>query len=187
LGEAVKELAPLKLRAKNYPVMLALLLATIIAGASLPAPIDVLRERYSQYRSAIESFTSNKPFDEVVYQVFSYNAYTLLALSAPLLGPLFAAYVAFSTGLTIRAVAYMEAKSVPILLLSFLTTPSTWLYLLAYAIALTESAWLSFTLLQRRPLTLETTLALLTLAAALLLLSATLEATLALSRATPPG
>lgn len=145
----------------------------------MPVPTSVLKERYSQYRSAMEDLASNKPFDELVYRIFSYNAYTLLALSTPLLGPLFAAYAAFSMGLTIRAVAYMEARTVTDLVLSFLTAPSTWLYLLAYAIALTESAWLSAALLQKRPLALETTLALLALATALLLLSATLEASLA--------
>jgi len=176
---AVKELVPLKLRAKNYPVVMSLLLATIVAGASLPAPAGVLRELYAQYKARLETLASTRAPDEAVYQLFSYNAFTLLALSAPFLGPLFAAYTAFSLGLTVKAVAYAEAKSTLALVLSLLATPSTWLYMLAYAIALTESMWLTAAMLQRRAPALELTLALLALAASLMLLSATLDISLA--------
>jgi len=175
----VRELAPLKLRAKNYPVVMSLLLATIVAGASLPAPAGVLRELYAQYKARLEILAPAKAPDEAVYRLFSYNAFTLIALSAPFLGPFFAAYAAFSLGLTVKAVAYAEAKSTFALVLSLLATPSTWLYMLAYAIALTESMWLTAAMLQRRIPALELTLALLALAASLMLLSATLDVSLA--------
>jgi hypothetical protein len=183
----VDELAPLKQRAKSYPVIVGLLLATVIAGASVPAPAGVLKELYAQYKARLESLASAKAPDEAVYQIFSYNAFTLLALSAPFLGPLFAAYAAFSLGLTVKAVAYVEAKSTLALALSLLAAPSTWLYMLSYAIALTESTWLTAAVLQRRAPALELTLALLVLAAALSLLSATLDVSLAAlsSRAAP--
>lgn len=175
----MEELTPLKVRAKNYPVMMAVLLATVAIGASLPAPANLLRDVYRQYRMAVESLTGGRPVDEAVYRAFASEAFTLIALSVPLVGPLFAAHTSLLTGLTLRAIAYAEGRDLAALLASFLIAPSTWIRLLAYSVVLTESMLLGYALLRRRGVALEMTAALLLLAASLLLLAVTLEFRLA--------
>ncbi|MCS7104674.1 MAG: hypothetical protein NZ954_03820 [Thermofilaceae archaeon] len=172
-------LEPLKLRAKNYPFALITLIVFVIVGAYAPAPRELLEEMYKQYTELVKSlYQSQAPSDETVYRIFYYNVGSLIVFSIPLIGPLFAVYTSLSVGLTLKAISVAESVNLARVLTSFFLTPSNWVTLLALSIALTESWWISLVLLRRRGVDLELILAILALAAALLLLSATLEVAL---------
>lgn len=172
-------LEPLKLRARNYPFALITLIVLVIAGAYTPVPRELLEERYKQYAELVKSlYLSQVSFDETVYRIFYYNVGSLAAFCIPLIGPLFALYTSLSVGLTLKAIAVAESVSLTRVLTSFFLAPSNWLTLLALSIALTESWWISLVLFRKKGLDVELVLAILVLAAALLLLSATLEVAL---------
>lgn len=180
----MSEWYPLGVRARMYAATVAILIATILAGALMPAPEDLLLESYRRYEELLRSLRLKEaPLDVAVYRVFFHNLYVAALMFVPLLGLVVAIYSAFTTGLVLHAVAFIESRELGLALLSLVLSPSTWGECLAYSIAITESVFLGRALLLRRRVDLSLSLALFTLALSILLLSATIE--LALVRAAP--
>lgn len=175
----MEEFKQLSLRLKYYPVALVSLVTLIAVGASLPAPEPLLQEVYARYLEnvkEIESMLSNETMrDKVVYRFFVGNVGNVLASAAPVLGPFFAAFTLISVGVGVKALSVAKSATLLDPLLNVLLDPSVWLLLLAYTVALVESAQLTGMILRRIQLRLELTLAILALAVALTLLSATLS------------
>ena len=167
-------------RLKQYPLALALLVTLAAASVAVPVPEPVLREaydRYQQYEAGIRSLLSNATTrDLAVYQMFTGSVVQVLASGTPLLGPIFAAYTAAQLGLAVKMLAVAELRDVAVTALSVFVDPSIWMLLLAYTIALVESAHLTQAVLRRTRPELELSFAMLLLAAVLVLMSATLVA-----------
>ena len=170
-------LEALKARARLYPLNLAMLVAAILLGALTPAPHDLLEETYTKYKELIASLgLEESPFDVAVYRVFVHNLYAASTMYVPILGIGFALYAAYVTGLAVQALAVMEAKSLWVIMASLLLVPSTWIEVLAYSIAVTESMFLGRAIMKRgRRGEFTISLAMLILVASLLLLSASIE------------
>ncbi len=173
-----RELAPLTYRARQYPLVLASLLALTMISASLPVPADLLRsarEAYLRYRDELKALTANATTrDMAVYRMFSSGASSTLASAVPLLGPVFAALSAAQLGLGVKVVAFAESRELSAVMLSLLLDPSAWLLLLAHSVALVEGAYATWALLRRGRPHLELYASMLVLALALTLVSATL-------------
>lgn len=168
-------LAALRSRVQIYPIFMVMLLAMIAAGSLLPAPYELLRDRYTWYSEYYKDITK-KRFEERVYSIFFNNLGAGVLMLTPIAGPFFAAQMCLETGLMLRAIVLVEYRDLGLLLLTLVLVPITWSEMLAYAIALTESAWLSRTLIKREKANFALTASLLLLSSALLLLSATFEA-----------
>lgn len=171
----MEELAALRERVRVYPIFIAMLLAMTAAGSLMPAPHELLRDRYAQYSEYYRNIAERR-FEDRVYSIFFNNLGVGVLIMTPIAGPFFAAQICLEAGLTLRAIALAEYRDLGLLLLALLLTPVTWSEMLAYAIALTESAWLSKALIKRGNANLALTASLLLLSSALLLLSATFEA-----------
>jgi len=175
---------PLKVRVRMYAATITILLMTIVVGALMPAPRDLLVESYRRYEELVKSLRLEEaPLDVAVYRIFFHNLYVAALMFVPLLGLVIAIYSAYMTGLVLHAVAFVESRELGVALLSLMLAPSTWGECLAYSIAVTESVFLGRALLLRRKIDLSLSLALFTLSMSILLLSATIE--LVLVRAAP--
>ncbi len=172
---AMEELAALKERMRVYPIFMAMLLAMTAAGSLMPVPHELLRNRYAQYSEYYKDVAKRR-FEDRVYSIFFNSLGAGVLMMTPIVGPFFAAQMCLEAGLTLRAVALAEYRDLELLLLALLLAPVTWSEMLAYAIALTESVWLSKALIRRENANMALTASLLLLSSALLLLSATLEA-----------
>ncbi|MEM1509404.1 MAG: hypothetical protein QXY49_01755 [Thermofilaceae archaeon] len=168
-------LVTLKSRVRVYPIFMVMLLAMIAAGSLLPAPYELLHDRYTRYNEYYKDI-AKKRLEERVYSIFFNNLGAGLLMLTPVVGPFFATQICLETGLTLRAIALVEYRNLGLLLLTLVFLPITWSEMLAYAVALTESAWLSRALIKRENINLALTASLLLLSSALLLLSATFEA-----------
>lgn len=178
----MRELRRLVWRLKLYPAVMAALVAIVVVSASLPAPAPMLKEVYAQYvkyeeelRSLVTDAASR---DRAVYRIFASGVGSVLASGTPFLGPLFAVFTLSSLGLLAKSIAFMRAEGLLPVLLSILLDPSGWVTLLAYSIAVVESAQLTQAILRRARPELELAAAMLALAAALTLVSATLAVAL---------
>jgi len=145
-----RELSVLRVRARLYGFTLILLVALLAAGASIPVPVDLLSDSYSAYRRLVEEVNlEGLPPDEAMYRVFTHNFYVMTLMYIPILGLLNAVQSVLSTGIVVRAVAFYESRSLQALLLGMLAMPSTWLEVMAYSIAATESTIMGVSLLRR--------------------------------------
>lgn len=174
----MEELRPLIARLRYYPPVLASLVIVLAIGVSIPVPEQLLKEVRAQYLARAKELEAllkeAATKDQVVYRFFAGQVGSVLASSAPFMGPLFAAYVLTSLSVGLQAlVAERTAPLEP--LLNALANPSVWLLLLAYTVSLVESLHLTQMLLRRTKTEPELTFSMLALAAVLTLLSATLS------------
>lgn len=179
----MEELKPLSFRLRYYPAVLVSLVALIAVGASLPYPEPLLQEVYTRYLERVKELRNllinATTREKVVYQFFFDSVSSVLASATPVIGPFFTAYTLTSVGVGVRAIAVAESRAPFYLLLTTLLDPSVWILLLAYTVAVVESAYLTQVIMRRNRLWFELTFAMLALAATLALLSATLTVVLA--------
>jgi len=94
----------------------------------------------------------------------------------PFAGPIIGLAILFNTGIALGAIASVQGYPVFIALISELLLPVFWLEFIAYSMAIAASLWLARRLLQRRWLELRNTAIQIGMCAAILILSAVIEA-----------
>ena len=82
--------------------------------------------------------------------IFGNNFMICLALFVPVAGPVFGYYVLYSTGVVIAAESLSEGLPPLIIFLFLFAFPFTWLEFLVYSMAVAQSVWLSWRIIQHR-------------------------------------
>ena len=108
--------------------------------------------------------------------IFGNNLMYCMIMFIPFLGPLYGVYVLFSTGRVIAAIGVVSKVNPLLLLLTTFIFPFAWLEYISYAIAISESFWLTLMLIRHRfKSELASTAKAISLCALLLLVAAFIE------------
>lgn len=112
-----------------------------------------------------------------IQAIFQNNLMYALIMFIPVLGPLSAFYVLYSTGRVIAAFALVSGENPAVLFLLTFFFPHAWIEYTAYALAMSQSLWLTLRIVQRRSLKAEAKYTCMSIAAcaALLLIAAVVE------------
>lgn len=94
----------------------------------------------------------------------------------PIIGPIFGFVVLGNTGYALGAISLVQGYPPVVAFISELLTPVFWLEFIAYSTAMAESIWLIRRLLQGRWREIKNTALLIGMCAAILIVSAAIEA-----------
>jgi len=160
-------------------IFLALLLAFLTTLAGVVTPMT--REEAVETKKEFERHTAVP--DEVLFQlIFGNNFYLCFLMFIPILGPIFGFYVLYNTGRMIGAMAIAEQLSPSMVLVGLFILPFAWLEYIAYSIAISQSFWLTLSLVRRKfKIELVKTCLFITLCALILIVAALIETVLLLS------
>ena len=110
-----------------------------------PSEANTIGNELNNTRKTIDSM----PVMQQASFIFGNNLMICLAAFVPIAGPVFECYVLYSTGVVIAADSYNRVNPLIIFLFLFIF-PFTWLEFIAYSVALAESVWLTWRIIQRR-------------------------------------
>ncbi len=164
----------IRTRLKLYPLVCTSLLLSFALGTLTPIGTDLVKRLYEDHRRVVEGLglSPDKPLDYLTYRIFLVSVQGVVVSTAPLIGYFSITGTYYFTGLVARSLSIMEATPV-----QSLVTPYFLIEALAYTLTSTESLILAWALVKRRlrdEVGISVGIAL--LSAAILLLSATLEA-----------
>ena len=126
-------------------IMVLLCIIVTFFGALLPINVSEAKERFKEY-SKVEEAINN--FGVAI--IYGNNLMHNVIMFTPLIGPLYGLYVLFSTGRFIAALALLRGSNPVILMLSVLAFPHAWIEYLSYALAMSESYWLTSMIIKHR-------------------------------------
>lgn len=162
-------------RKRIYLIIFILVLAIIVTFATSFIPIGK-SDAESISNDLNATVNAHKSNGTLVPYIFLNNFEICLLMFVPIIGPILGFIILGNTGYALGAIAQVRGYPVPLVLISELLTPIFWLEFLAYSIAIAESIWLTRRLLQRRWLELKNTAILIGICAAILIVSAFIEA-----------
>ena len=173
--------APTKIK-RILTIAAFFLLSIIITVAGILTPLgeedaNILGGQLDDTQQTID----NLPEMQQVSFIFGNNFMICLAGFVPIIGSAFECYVLYSTGVVISAYStYKNVQTSPLLLFFLLfILPFTWLEFLAYSIAMTESFWLIWRIIQRKgKREIRNACILISICAVMLLVAAIIEAAL---------
>ncbi len=169
----------LQQRIMVFLVVFLLCIAATVTGALVKIdPSDA--ENIIQEMRDIEKVTKIAG----IQVIFGNNLMHTLIMFIPVFGPGWGFYVLFSTGRVFAAVSAITNINTLLTLLSLFTFPFTWMEYISYAIAISESLWITYAIIKRNfrnELTVIFTA--IVLCTILLLLGALIETALILSYA----
>ncbi|MFQ6081591.1 MAG: stage II sporulation protein M [Candidatus Bathyarchaeia archaeon] len=160
----------------NQARVLALILAFLISlaitfagtlSSMSPSEAQVMKEEFEEVASSMMN----------VPAIFQNNLMYALLMFIPVLGPLSAFYVLYSTGRYVAAFAMVSGENPAAFFMLMFIFPHGWIEYTAYALAISQSLWLTLRIAQRRALKAEVKSTGMSIAAcaALLLLGAVVE------------
>ncbi len=115
-------------------IVFVILILTTFVGANLQ--IDP-----SEARNMVKSLEEMVSY-VALSVIFGNNFMHCLIMFTPVLGPIYAGYVLYSTGRVFAAFGYVSKISPNLLFVTTLLLPHAWLEYLAYALAVSQSVWL---------------------------------------------
>ena len=159
-------------RARVLALTLAFLISLAITFAGTLSSMSP-----SEAQGIKEEFERMAPYMMNVPAIFRNNLMYALIMFIPVLGPLSAFYVLYSTGRFIAAFAIVSGENPAALFILTFFFPHAWIEYTAYALAMSQSLWLTLRIAQRRSLKAEAKNTCMSIAAcaALLLLGAVVE------------
>ena len=161
-------------RARVLVLILAFLISLAITLAGTLSSMSL-----SEAQGIQEEFERMAPYMMNVLAIFRNNLMYALIMFIPVLGPLSAFYVLYSTGRFIAAFAMVGGENPVALFILTFFFPHAWIEYTAYALAMSQSLWLTLRIAQRRSFKAEVKNTCMSIAAcaALLLLGAVVEMT----------
>ncbi len=159
-------------RARVLALILAFLISfavTFVGTLSSMSPEEA-KWIYEELQEALPHLMS-------IQAIFQNNFMYTLIMFIPVLGPLSGFYVLYSTGRAIAAFALVSGENPAVLFLLTFFFPHAWIEYTAYALAMSQSLWLTLRIVQRRSLKAEAkyTCMFIAACAALLLIAAVVE------------
>ncbi|KPV64682.1 MAG: hypothetical protein AOA65_0898 [Candidatus Bathyarchaeota archaeon BA1] len=133
----------------------------------------------SEAQGIVKEVEGQIPYLVSIAAIFGNNFMHCLIMFTPILGPIYALYVLYSTGRVLAAFAMVRGIA-PFFLFGFtFLFPHAWVEYMAYALAMSQSVWLIVGLAQRRfKAEAINTCVSITVCALLLLLAAVIEISL---------
>jgi len=132
-------------RIETIAVAVVISLAATFVGVALPIDWSEARA-ISQELGELEKVPSLFS----MAMIYGNNLMHTLAMFTPFAGPFYGAYVLFSTGRVIAAMAAIQGSSPVQLLIYTLIFPHAWIEYASYALALSESFWVTSAILRHR-------------------------------------
>lgn len=154
-----------------------LFLSIIITIAGVLTPLspeeaDTIGKELDKTRKTVDGM----PVVQQVSFIFGNNFMICLAAFVPIAGPIFECYVLYSTGVVIAADSISVGVNPLLVFLFLFAFPFAWLEFIAYSVALAESVWLTWRIIQRRFRSeIVTTCKFISICAVTLLLAAVIE------------
>jgi uncharacterized membrane protein SpoIIM required for sporulation len=130
-------------------IIIIFIIAIIITAAGTFTPIEE-KEANEISKELNQTSNSLKTNNVLLQYIFGNNFMLTLIMFAPIIGIIFGAYVLYSTGAVIAAIAISEQFPPALSLIALFLTPVAWLEFIAYSTAMAESIWLTRRLWQRR-------------------------------------
>lgn len=159
-------------RARVLALILAFLISLTVtfAGTFSSMSSEEAKWIYEELQEALPNLMS-------VQAIFQNNFMYASIMFIPVLGPLSAFYVLYSTGRVIAAFALVSGENPTVLFLLTFFLPHAWIEYTAYALSISQSLWLTLRIVQRRSLKAEVKYTCMSIAAcaALLLTAAVVE------------
>ena len=162
-------------RKRIYTIIMVFIVAVIVTFAASFIPISKTDAQTisNQLNQTVNTHKSNGTLTEYI---FLNNFEICLIMFIPFVGPIIGIVILFNTGIALGAISYVQGYPVFIALISELLTPVFWLEFIAYSTAMAASLWLARRLMQRRWLELKNTAIQIGMCAAILIVSAIIEA-----------
>lgn len=155
---------------KRARAMALIVAFTVSIAATLVGTIPSMST--SDAQGIVEEFEAEVPHLMSVSAIFRNNFMHCLLMFTPVLGPLYALYVLYSTGRVLAALGIVHGVN-PATLFGFtFLFPFAWFEYVAYALAISQSVWIIVGIAQRRFKAEAIITGILIAACALLLLSA---------------
>jgi uncharacterized membrane protein SpoIIM required for sporulation len=128
-----------------------LFLSIIITIAGVLTPLsseeaDTISNELDDTRRTMDSM----PVVQQTSFIFGNNLMICLAAFVPIAGPIFECYVLYSTGVVVAADSISEGMNPLLVFLFLFIFPFAWLEFIAYSVAIAESVWLTWRIIQRR-------------------------------------
>lgn len=138
-------------------------------GASMPMSHAEAKTIYNQLQSGVQ-------YTDTVDMIFGHNFFLTMIMFAPFVGPIFGLFSSFSTGFALEAIAIKKSVGTGLLFGSLFLYPHTWLELIAYSLAMSQSVFLATAIARGRfRQELVRTCVIVTACALILLLAAVFE------------
>jgi uncharacterized membrane protein SpoIIM required for sporulation len=130
-------------------IIITFIFAIIITAAGTLMPIEETEAK--DISNELNQTSNSLRANNVLLQfIFGNNFMLTLIMFVPIIGVIFGAYVLYSTGVVIGAIAISNQFPPALSLIALFLTPIAWLEFMAYSTAMAESVWLARRLWQRR-------------------------------------
>lgn len=126
------------------------ILAFFVAFIILMALAAAIPVNPTDARTTTEELQNQLKYIATVDLIFGHNFFLTLIMLIPFIGPIFGGISAFSTGIVIADIAFVNNVNAELLLASLFTAPHTWLELFAYALAMSQSVFVSIAIVRGR-------------------------------------
>ena len=162
-------------RKRIYTIIIVFIVAVVVTFAAGLVPISKTDAKTisNQLNQTVNTHKSNGTLTEYI---FFNNFEICLLMFIPFAGPIIGLVILFNTGVALGAISSVQGYPVFIAWISELLTPVFWLEFIAYSTAIAESIWLARRLLQGRWREVKNTAILIAICAAILIVSAIIEA-----------
>jgi hypothetical protein len=162
-------------RKRVYFIIFIFVLASIVTFVASYIPISQSNANSisSSLNSTVNVHKSNGTLAEYI---FLNNFEICLVMFIPIIGPVLGFIILGDTGYALGAISKVQGYPPWVAILSELLTPVFWLEFLAYSTAIAESIWLTRRLFQGRWMEVKNTAILIGICAAILIVSALIEA-----------
>lgn len=145
--------------------------AIILMGIGAASPVNP-----TDARSTYDQLQKEAPYIDTVQGIFGNNFFYCLIMFAPFIGPLFGAFIFFNMGVVIAIIAIARGLNAGVLFSTLFLFPHTWLELLAYSFAMSQSVFLAMAIVRGRfKQELARTCVIITVSALILVLAAIVE------------
>lgn len=147
-----KESSPRRKRLLAVGASFLLFICISTAGVLTPMSAQDAQSRNNDLEQTQQD-VQNMPLASGALYIFRNNFVISLLTFIPFAGPFFGAFVMYNTGLIIGAQTTVTSPNVsPVLVLFFLFLfPFTWMEFIAYSAAFSESIWLAWSIIKRKP------------------------------------
>ena len=162
-------------RRRIYSIMFIFVLAAIVTFVTSYIPIS--QSNANSLAGSMNSTVNMHKSNGTLTEYFFLNNFGIcLALFIPIIGPVFGFIILGDTGYALGAISKVQGYPPWVAMLSELLLPIFWLEFIAYSTAIAESIWLTRRLFQGRWMELKNTAILIVICAAILIVSAFIEA-----------
>lgn len=162
-------------RKRVYTIIFIFVLVAIVTFVASYIPVS--QSDANSISSSINGTVNMHKSNGTLTEYFFLNNFEIcLAMFIPIIGPILGLGIMGSTGYALGAISKVQGYPPWVAMVSELLLPVFWLEYIAYSAAMAESIWLTRRLFQGRWMELKNTAIMIVICAAILVVSAAIEA-----------